>query len=145
MTRKCHNHTLQTKPRHREEETQSSNSRLTSKDNKRIATRPLFPSEVIAKLETTQSTAQQNEDKPPRNNGCNNKNESPTTEPPPKNARQPKPLGALINLTGQIFTLQSAVVKTKLKIRLACVEISKHIYCTITGRHSNQLKYCDET
>ena len=30
-----------------------------------------------------------------------------------RNRRQPKPLGALINFAGQIFTLDSAVVKTQ--------------------------------
>ena len=49
MTRKCYNHTLQTNPRHREEETLGTNSRLTSKDYKLITTSSLFPGEVIAK------------------------------------------------------------------------------------------------
>ena len=64
MARKYHNHTLQTNPLHREEETHSTNSHMTLKA---IFKQPslslsLFPSEMIAKLEMTLSTAQQNKD-----------------------------------------------------------------------------------
>ena len=60
MTRKYHNHTLQTKPRHREEETL--NTIMVSKGNTSNATSSLFPSEMIAQNETTPITAKQNKD-----------------------------------------------------------------------------------
>ena len=62
MARKYHNHTLQTNPLLREEETHSTNSPMTLKA---IFKQPFcshFPSEMIAKLEMTLSTAQQNKD-----------------------------------------------------------------------------------
>ena len=61
MARIYHNHTLQTNPLHREEETHSTNSHMTLKAilSNHLS---LFPSEMIAKLEITLSTAQQNKD-----------------------------------------------------------------------------------
>ena len=52
MTRKCHKHTLQNNPLHREEETHNTNSRMI-KVNQNIS---LFLGEVIEKLERTLST-----------------------------------------------------------------------------------------
>ena len=46
-------------PGHHEEETQNINSLITLKCNKSKATSSLFPSEMIPKLGTTLSTAQQ--------------------------------------------------------------------------------------
>ena len=65
MTRKCHNHTLQTNPRHREEESQSTNSKAISS---------LFPREIIAKLGRTLNTTQQNkyQTQKPTQNGSHN-------------------------------------------------------------------------
>ena len=61
MARKYHNHTLQTNPLHREEETHSTNSPITL--NAFLSNHlSLFPSEMIAKLEMTLSPAQQNKD-----------------------------------------------------------------------------------
>ena len=64
MARKYHNHTLQTKPLHPEEETHSTNSPMTLKvilsNHLSLSLSP--PSEMIAKLEMTLSTAQQNKD-----------------------------------------------------------------------------------
>ena len=78
MARKYHNHTLQTNTLHREEETQSTNSHMTFKAilSNHLS---LFPNEMIAKLEMTLSTVQQNKDqmqkkkKNPTNNRSNNK------------------------------------------------------------------------
>ena len=50
MTRKCHNHTLQTNPRHCEEEAKNDKTSYKSK-----ATNYIFPSVMITKLERTQS------------------------------------------------------------------------------------------
>ena len=58
MTRKCHNHILQTNPQHSEEETQNTNCDMTRKGNLSKATSFFFPNEMIAKLERTLSTAQ---------------------------------------------------------------------------------------
>ena len=59
MIRKYHNHTLQTNPRHYEEVPQNTNHHNTlGKQSK--ATSSLFPIKMIAKLERTQSNAQQN-------------------------------------------------------------------------------------
>ena len=57
MIRKYHNHKLQTNPWHREEEPHS-NHETPGRQSK--ATSSLFPIDMIAKLEWTQSIAQQN-------------------------------------------------------------------------------------
>ena len=62
MARKYHNHTLQTNPLHREEETRSTNSPMALKAIFKQPSLSLYPSEMIAKLEMTLSTAQQNKD-----------------------------------------------------------------------------------
>ena len=64
MARKYHNHTLQTNPLHREEETHSTNSPITLNTffKQPVFKLSLFPSEMTAKLEMTLSTAQQNKD-----------------------------------------------------------------------------------
>ena len=58
MIRKYHNHKLQTNPLHHEEEPH--NIHGTQGRQKSKATSPLFPIEMIAKLEWTQSNEQQN-------------------------------------------------------------------------------------
>ena len=85
LTRKCHNHTLQTNPWHQQEETQNTNSHMTSKAIKVKAISSLFLSEMIVKLETTLHAhvrigvlvrlVQQNKVHipNPQNNGGNNK------------------------------------------------------------------------
>ena len=62
MTRKCHNHILQTKPWHREEESKNDNNDMTFRTQTCKATSFLFPSGMITKLEKTQSTATQSKD-----------------------------------------------------------------------------------
>ena len=62
MARKYHNHTMQTNPLHSEEETHITNSPMTLKAIFKQPSLSLFPSEMIAKLEMTLSTAQQNKD-----------------------------------------------------------------------------------
>ena len=62
MIRKYHNHILQTNPRHREEDAQNIYSNKTS-DNNGKAISFLFLFKIIAKLEWTQSYAEQNKDK----------------------------------------------------------------------------------
>ena len=57
MIRKYHNHKLQTNPWHREEEPHN-NHETPGRQSK--ATSPLFPIEMIAKPEWTQSNARQN-------------------------------------------------------------------------------------
>ena len=64
MIRKYHNHTLQTNPWHLEEEPQNIYSNKTSGRHKSKAISSLFPLKMIAKLERTQSNAQQNKDDP---------------------------------------------------------------------------------
>ena len=78
MTRKFHNHTLQTNPWYRG--LQNTNSQKKLEDNLSKATRSLYLSEMIANLETTLNNEQQNKDKTltynktnPQNNGGNNK------------------------------------------------------------------------
>ena len=56
MITKYHNHTLQTNPRRREEETQNTVTRH-PKDNKSKATSSLFLVKIFAKLEWTKSNA----------------------------------------------------------------------------------------
>ena len=60
MTRKCHNHTLQTNPRYHDIETQNTNSQMTLKENLSKANSCLYPSEMISNLETTLNNVQQN-------------------------------------------------------------------------------------
>ena len=59
MIRKYHNHKPQTNPWHREEEPHTTITRH-QEDKQSEATSSLFPIEMIAKLEWTQSSAQQN-------------------------------------------------------------------------------------
>ena len=77
VIRKYHNHTLQTNPRHRDEEPQNINSHKTTGINlsKATSSLPLFPIKMIAKLEITPSTAHQNRDitQNPINNWSTNK------------------------------------------------------------------------
>ena len=70
---------------------------------------------MIAKLEWTQSNAQQNvEQLQNRTMGVTINNESTTTEPPPKGGQQPKPLWGLNAFYWyQIFALDSAVVEAQ--------------------------------
>ena len=81
------------------------------------ATSSLFSIEVIAKQEWTQSNAQQNIEQlqnPTMRVTINN--ESTTTEPPPYNGQQPKPLGGGgLNAFYwyQIFALDSAIVEAQ--------------------------------
>ena len=60
MIRKCHKHILQTSNWHREEESKNGKSDMTFKTLQSKATISLFLSNMIAKLERTQSTAKQN-------------------------------------------------------------------------------------
>ena len=65
-------------------------------DKQSKATCSVFPIEMIAKLEWTQSNAQQNiEQLQNPSMGVTNKSKSTTTEPPPKNVQQSKLLGVL--------------------------------------------------
>ena len=71
MIRKYHNQTLQINPRHCEEELKdTSSNRGHPKDNKSKATSTFFLVKIIAKLERTQSNANQNKDqhRTPTNN-----------------------------------------------------------------------------
>ena len=73
MNRKCHNDTLQTNPCHHEEESKEDNSVRHSAHNKSKGTSSLYPSEMIAILESTQSTAKHNKDltlTPPQTISC---------------------------------------------------------------------------
>ena len=69
MTRKYHNHTTLTKPRHCEEEAQGTNNHMAA----RIQLSLLFLSEMVAKLEKTLRTALKTttKHKIPTNNGGN--------------------------------------------------------------------------
>ena len=62
MPKLCQNYSLQTSPQHIEAETKNTNSRMTSKGDISKTTSSLFPSEMMAKLETTLSTTKQNND-----------------------------------------------------------------------------------
>ena len=70
---------------------------------------------MIAKLEWTHSNTQQNiEQLQNRTMGVKIKHESTTTEQPPSNGQQPKPLGCLNAFHWyQIFALDSAVVEAQ--------------------------------
>ena len=64
-------------------------------DKQSKATGSLFPTEMIAKVEWTQSNPQQNKEQLQNPTmEVTIKNESTTTESPPQNGRHPKPLGA---------------------------------------------------
>ena len=92
MIRKYHNHKLHTNPWHREEEPHNNHETPGSKQSKAITF--LFPIEMIAKLEWTQSSTQQNiEQLQNPKLGVTINNESTTTEPPPQNGQQLKPVG----------------------------------------------------
>ena len=74
--------------------TQQSRDTINTKQSK--ATSSLFPIEMIAKLEWTQSNAQQNiEQLQNPTVGETINNESITTKLPPQNGQRPKPLGVL--------------------------------------------------
>ena len=87
MTRKYHNHTLQTKPRHYEEVSQNSNSnKISRRKRTRSLSLSLFLVKTIETSEWTPSTkhhitkqgqnhtkTNQKQNKKPRNNGSNNK------------------------------------------------------------------------
>ena len=60
MVWKYHNHKLQTNPWYREEEAHTITRHQEDKQSE--ATSSLFPIEMVAKLEWTQSNAQQNKD-----------------------------------------------------------------------------------
>ena len=82
MIRKNHNHKLQTNPWYHEEEPH--NNHETPGRQTKQATSSLFPIKIIAKLEWTQSNAQQNiEQLQNPTMGVTINNESTTTEPPP--------------------------------------------------------------
>ena len=71
---------------------------------------------MVAKVEWTQSNAKQKKIKQLHNPtmGVTINNESTTSEPPPLNGQQPKPLGDLNTLYWyQIFALDSAVVEAQ--------------------------------
>ena len=74
------------------------------------------PSWVIAKLERTRSTAQQNNDptQNPTNNRSNNKQQTHRLRTESSRIHWVLGGGTLINFTGQIFTLDSAAVKHKI-------------------------------
>ena len=79
-------------PGHREEEPHNNHE---TQDKQSKETSSFFPIEMIAKLELTQSNAQQNiEQLQNPTLGVTINNESTKTEPPPKNGQQPKPRGA---------------------------------------------------
>ena len=91
MIRKYHKHKLQTNPWYREEDPHNIDD---TPGRQSKATSSLFPIKMIAKLEWTQSNAQQNIERLQNPTmGVLINNESTTTEPPPKNGKQPKPLG----------------------------------------------------
>ena len=69
MIRKYHKHKLQTNPWHREEEPQNNHETLGRQSK---ATSSLFPIKMTAKLEWTQSNAQQNRTITESHNGSNN-------------------------------------------------------------------------
>ena len=87
MVKKYHNHTLQTDPRHREEETKNTYSHMTSGSIK--AKQPalsLFNVKMIAKLEKDTKkciTKQRPAQNPHKQCEVHKNNESTTTEPPP--------------------------------------------------------------
>ena len=86
MIRKYHNHTTQTKPSHHEEESKTFNSKNTSlRQLKQSNKLSLFLFKMNAKLEKTQSNAQQNQDKHRTQQpmGSTSNNGSTSTEPPP--------------------------------------------------------------
>ena len=75
----------------------------------------LFPIKMVAKLEWTQSNAQQNIKQLQNPTiGLTINNKSTTTEPPPKNGQHIKPLGGSNAFyLYQIFALDSAVVEAQ--------------------------------
>ena len=100
---------------------------------------------MIAKLEWTQSNAIQNlEQLQNPTMGVTINKESTTTESPPQNRQQPKPLGGLYAFyLYQIFALDSTVVEAqnvKLTWRLP-------IYCNVSSWRNNTIKltHYDET
>ena len=94
MIRKYHNHKLQTNPWHREEGPRNNHEIPGRPPKQSNAINSLYPIEMIAKLEQTQSNAQQNIRTIRRAiTESHNNNKSTTTELPPWNGQQPKPLG----------------------------------------------------
>ena len=79
---KYHNHTLQTNPRHREEELHKITRHQEDKQSK--ATSSLFPIKMIAKLEKAHGNVQQDMEQTQNPTmGATINNESTTTEPLP--------------------------------------------------------------
>ena len=72
-------------------------------------------------------------------------NETSTTEPPPYNGQQPKPLGALLmHLTSKSFAIDSVVVKLQKVVELAW-RLSN--ICSLPSQRSNQINvsYYDDS
>ena len=92
MIRKYHK--PQTNPWHREEEP-NNHHQAPGRQTKQSNRLSLFPIKMIAQLEFTQSSIQQNigQLQTPTVGVTINK-KSTTTEPPPYNGQQPKPMGA---------------------------------------------------
>ena len=98
MIRKNHNHKLQTNPWHRQEEPHNTRHQ---EDKQSKATSSLLTNKMIARLEWTQSNAQQNKEQLQNlTMGVTINNKSTTTEPPPWNEQQPKSLWGLMHFTG---------------------------------------------
>ena len=116
MIRKHHDHTLQTNPLHREEATQTPTTTRHQKDNQSKATSFLFLIKIIATLEGHRILKNKTKTKlrTPQKIGTTINNESTTSEPPPCNGQQPKPLGGLNAFYRyQTFALDSVVVKVQ--------------------------------
>ena len=119
MTRNYHNHTLQTNPRHGEDEQQNTNSHKAPGRQLKLSNQLSLPHQADYKTRVTQSNGYKNKPQtqiPPTNNGATINNES-TTEPLPSNRRQPKPPegggggGGLMQFNGKtIFLLKQMLV-----------------------------------
>ena len=69
-------------------------------------------------------------------------NESTTTEPPPYNGQQPKPLGALMHFTGTNFSpLDSGAVKTHKKCLAREVSFTPK-YVDLFEKKPKSIKLC---
>ena len=95
MIRKWHYRTLQTNPRHHEEETRNTNSHATERIQLSKATSSLFFNKMIVKLKGTQVLHHKTRTlhKTPQTMGPTSNINEPTTEPPPWSGQQPKLTG----------------------------------------------------
>ena len=97
MIRKYHTNTLQTNPRHHEEEPPNiySNKTFVRQLKQRDQLSLSLQDDCETRMDTKMHNKTKTNTEPPQTMGSTLNNRSSTTEPPPENGQQPRPLGEL--------------------------------------------------